>query len=137
MTLNAHSFVCELGAFFAVAGSEKDKAERFDRYATLIAEEVSKLKCNYNYDKLLKFYELTKEKFPPVADIISNLPIGIEKSYSGREGETIKRVVNGHEYEFTVVPNHWTGIHTISELDRDIARRSARNGETITKSESF
>jgi hypothetical protein len=135
LTHNAHSFVCELGAFYAVGGSEKDKAERFDKYATLIAEEVSKLKCKFNYDKLLKYFELTKEKFPSVAEVIANLPIGIEKSFSGREGETIKRILNGHEYEFTVVPNHWSGIMTISELDRDIARRSSRDGEIITESE--
>ena len=134
MTLNAHSFVRELGSFFSVSGSEQDKAERFDKYATLIAERVNEIKGSYNYERLLKYFELTRDRFPAVRDILENISIGIEHSYSGREGEIIKRVVRGHEYEFVVVPNHWDNVMTVSELDRDIARRNANEN---TRAESF
>lgn len=129
--MNAHSFMSELGIFYSVGGSEKEKIERFDRYATLIAEQVAKLKGQYNYNKLLKYLELNYDKFPPLKIILENLNIGIEleAQLSGREGEIIKRIVNGYEYEFTIVPNSWDDTITISELDRDIARRSA-NGTT-------
>lgn len=132
--LNAHSFMDELGSFFSVSGSEKDKAERFDKYATLLIEEINtKYHGRYNYDKLLKYLELTCDRFPSIKEIIANLPIGVEQSYSGKEGQTIKRVWQGHEYEFTIVPNHWDCM-TISELDNDIKRRSANAN---TGAESF
>ena len=132
---NAHTFISELGSFFPVSGSEKDKAERFEKYANLLTEKIyNDYKGRYNYDKLLKYLELTCDRFPSIKDIFASLPVGVEKSYSGKEGETITRVVNGIEYEFVVVPNHWSGIKTIQELDRDIARRSANAN---TGAESF
>lgn len=135
--MNAHTFMSELGIFYAVGGSEQDKITRFDKYATLIAEQVAKLRGQYNYERLLRYIEINFEKFPSVKAILECLPIGIElnSNLSGREGETITRTLNGHVYEFTIVPNSWDGIMTISELDRDIARRSSRDGEIITESE--
>ena len=134
--MNSHDFMAELGIFFAVGGSEKDKAERFDKYATLIAEEVAKTKGSYNYSKLLKFIELNYEKMPSLKEILANIPIGIEykAQFTGAEGTTIKRVVNGHEYEFVVVPNTWDNVMTISELDENIKRRS---GNANTGAESI
>ena len=134
MTLNAHGFVRELASFFSVAGSEKDKAERFDKYATLIAERVSEIKGKYNYEQLLKYFELSRDKFPTIRDILDNIALGIEKSFSGEEGNVIKRLVNGHEYEFVIVPNHWDGVMTINELDKSIARRGGKNENTGTES---
>ena len=133
--MNAHSFMSELGLFYAVSGSEKDKAERFDKYATLIAEKVATFKGQFNYERLLRYIEINFEKFPSLKMILDNLQIGIEiqTCYSGNEGEIIKRVINGHEYEFTVVPNHWDGVMTVSELDREIARRRI-NGNTGAES---
>lgn len=127
--MNAHKFISELGIFYAVGGNERDKAERFDKYATLIAEEVNKqYKGQYNYEKLLKYIQINYEKFPSVKTILEVLPIGkeITASYSGREGEVIKRVINGIEYEFTIVPNTWDNVMTISELDRDIEQRNKK-----------
>lgn len=132
--INVHTFISELGSFFPVSGSEKDKAERFEKYATLLTEKIyNDYNGKYNYEKLLKYLEVTFDRFPSIKDIFASLPIGVEKSYSGREGITITRVVNGHEYEFVIVPNHWSDILTISELDRDIARRNA-NGNAGTES---
>lgn len=133
--MNAHSFMSELGNFYAVGGSEKDKAERFDKYATLIAEKVATYKGLFNYERLLRYIEINFEKFPSLKMILDNLQIGreLQTCLSGNEGETIKRVINGHEYEFTVVPNHWDGVMTVSELDRDIARRKI-NADTGSKS---
>jgi hypothetical protein len=53
------------------------------------------------------------------------LPVGIviEQRFSGREGEVVKRTLNGIEYEFTIVPNHWEKVKTIEQLDNDILRR--------------
>jgi hypothetical protein len=131
---SAHDFISELGSFFPVSGSEKDKAERFEKYANLLTEKIySDYNGRYNYAKLLRHLEVTSERFPSIKDIFASLPVGVEKSFSGKEGETIKRVVNGREYEFIIVPNHWSGIMTIQELDRDIARRNA-NGNTGAES---
>lgn len=44
------------------------------------------------------------------------------------EGKTIKRTLNGYEYEFVVVPNHWENVKTISELDREIEIRTKKVG---------
>lgn len=133
--MNAHTFMSELGIFYAVGGSEQDKITRFDKYATLIAEQVAKLRGQYNYERLLKYIEINFEKFPSVKAILDCLPVGIEieTCLSGREGETIKRTLNGVEYEFTIVPNSWDGIKTISELDRDIVRRSRGEEYNETK----
>ena len=130
--MNAHSFISELGIFFAVGGSEKDKAERFDKYATLIAEAVAKTKGSYNYQKLLKYIELNYDKMPPLKEILANLPIGIEYNvtFTGDEGKIIKRTYQGYEYEFTVVPSSWENVKTIAELDADINRRNGKNGDT-------
>ena len=49
----------------------------------------------------------------------------IQERYSGREGEVIKRTLNGIEYEFTVVPNHWDKVKTIEQLDKDILWRAS------------
>lgn len=131
---SAHDFISELGSFFPVSGSEKDKAERFEKYANLLTEKIfNDYNGRYNYEKLLKYLEITSERFPSIKDIFASLPVGVEKSFSGKEGETIKRVVNSREYEFVIVPNHWSGIMTIQELDRDIARRNA-NGNTGAES---
>jgi hypothetical protein len=62
---------------------------------------------------------------PTTSKIFEYLYAGrvINESYSGREGEVIKRTLNGIEYEFTVVPNHWEKVKTIEQLDNDILRR--------------
>lgn len=133
--LNAHTFISELGSFFPVSGSEKDKAERFEKYATLLTEKIyNDYNGKYNYEKLLKYLEISFDRFPSIKDIFASLPIGVEKSFSGKEGETVTRLMNGHKYEFVIVPNHWNGIMTMNELDRDIARREAKNGNAGTES---
>ena len=127
--MNIETFIEELACFFPMSGTENEKKKRILQYRDIIAENVAKKGCNYNYQKLLRYLQVNFDKFPPLPKILESLPVGIifEEQLSGREGEIIKRNMNGVEYEFTIVPNSWENIMTIAELDKDITKRSVKD----------
>lgn len=126
--ITVYQFLEKLNKFYPSNEPEELITERVNEYANIILEKAHINHCKYDYDKIFKHIMQTYKykTYPSLPDILDALPFGheIEESYSGREGEVIKRVVNGYEYEFTVVPNHWDKVKTISELDEDIAERT-------------
>lgn len=128
--ITVYQFLEKLNYFYPSNEREEVFKERTQEYANSIIFKAHNTKQKYDYDKVFSYILQTYKykTFPSLPDILAALPYGviIEESYSGREGEVIKRVINGHEYEFTIVPNHWQGIKTISELDREIEERTKR-----------
>lgn len=126
--LTVYEFLKKLKKFYPINESDDIFAERMGEYANAIFARSQEKKIKYNYDKvfshILQNYKY--KTFPSLPEIIDNLEFGIivEESYSGREGETIKRMLNGYEYEFTVVPNHWQNVRTIEQIDEDIKFRT-------------
>lgn len=134
--MKVREFLAELQIFFPIDRRKEDIPKILEGYVDDILFEISKDKWNgydCDFEILLKSIR-SKYKFnvfPNIANIIDCIPEAmvikkVKASYSGREGEVIKRVINGHEYEFTIVPNHWQGVKTISELDREIEERTKR-----------
>lgn len=136
--MNIDTFIEELACFFPMTGTENEKKKRILQYRDIIAENVAKRGCNYNYQKLLRHLQMNFDKFPPLPKIIENLPVGVilEEQLSGREGEVITRKMNGVEYDFYIVPNSWENVMSVGELDRDIQRRRS-NEKSKSESESF
>lgn len=128
--ITVYQFLEKLNYFYPSNEREEVFKERTQEYANSIIVKAHNTKQKYDYDKVFSYILQTYKykTFPSLPDILAALPYGviIEESYSGHEGEVIKRVINGHEYEFTVVPNHWQGVKTISELDREIEERTKR-----------
>ena len=142
--MNTVEFLQKLNTYYPSKEDNVTFNDRIKEYSNSICKYIYEHKQKFDIDKVFsKILETYRYKtFPSLPEIFDAMPYGailptIEESLSGREGQTITRTLHGHVYEFTVVPNSWDGIMTISELDRDIARRSARNGETITESEGF
>ena len=124
--MELREFVKQLAIFFNMGGNEEHKRLRMEQYVDLIEETVfNTYGTRYNYKALLKKLQLECDKMPTTSKIFEYLYVGrvINESYSGREGEVIKRTVNGVEYEFTIVPNHWEKVKTIEQLDQEIMRR--------------
>jgi uncharacterized protein YktA (UPF0223 family) len=126
--LSVYEFITKLNKFYPSNEKQEIFQERANEYANAIIARSQEKKIKYNYDKvfshILQNYKY--KTFPSLPEIIENLEYGIiiEESYSGHEGETIKRVLNGYEYEFTVVPNHWRNVRTIEQIDEDIKFRT-------------
>lgn len=120
-------FLRELELFYPMNESDEKVEKRISSYAEIILRETLKTGETYDYEKIIRHIQRNYryKTFPSLPDILDYLPVGIviEEHYSGRDGEVIKRVVNGYEYEFTIVPNHWTGVKTVEQLDKDILRR--------------
>ena len=99
-------------------------------YAEHILREIQRTGKKYDYLKLSRYIQRNYkyQKFPSIPVLLEYLPYGeiIQESYSGDEGKIIKRIINGHEYEFTIVPNHWGNVKTISQMDREITQRPAK-----------
>lgn len=123
--MDLREFLRQLALFFPMGGNEERKRAKIESYVELIGNEIYSKYDNFNYEAVLKILKLSYDKFPTIKEVMSKLPYGkvIKESYSGREGEVIKRTLNGIEYEFTIVPNHWEKIKTIEQLDNDILRR--------------
>lgn len=123
-------FVWALIDFYPTGEAEDKKIRRVNAYVDILAEKISKSRDKYDFRKLLKHIQMnyTYKQLPSIPQILEYLPQGIvyEKSYSGKEGEIIKRELNGHVYEFTIVPNHWKGVKTLKELDADIYFRTRK-----------
>ena len=125
--MDLREFLKQLALFFPLRGTEEQKRAKIESYVELLSGEIHSKYDNFNFEALLKVLKLSYDSFPTLKDIRKHLDYGkvIKESYSGREGEVIKRIVNGIEYEFTIVPNHWAGIKTIEQLDKDILWRAS------------
>ena len=133
--MNVREFLSELLFFFPLERKKEDIPKILEGYADDILFEINKDKWkgyNCDFEILLRTVRSKHafKAFPQSAVIIEHIPSSmvlkpVEVSYSGQEGKVIKRVINGHEYEFTIVPNHWEKVKTISELDNEINRRYA------------
>lgn len=128
--MNIREFLTEMLFYFPLKRSKEDFEKLFELYVDDILFALSEYPdymCNY--EKLLQYIRCNRvySTFPPVAEIVKDIPKALVPSkpfsYSGHEGEVIKRVINGIEYEFTIVPNHWERIKTISQLDSEIKNR--------------
>lgn len=126
--LSVYEFITKLNKFYPSNEKKEIFQERANEYVNAIIARSQEKKIKYNYDKvfshILQYYKY--KTFPSLPEIIDNLEFGIivEQSYSGKEGEVIKRTLNGYEYEFTIVPNHWQNVKTIQQLDEDIKFRT-------------
>lgn len=125
--LTVYEFLKKLKKFYPINENEEVFAERMNEYANTILARSQEKGIKYDFEKIFShiLQNYKYKTFPSLPEIIDNLEYGIinEVVYSGREGEVIKRCLNGVEYEFTVVPNSWQYVKTISELDADIERR--------------
>lgn len=128
--ITIYQFLEKLNTFYP--SNEKDEIfkERQNEYANNIIHRAHNKREKYDYDKVFSHILQTYKykTFPSLPDILEALPFGVvvEESYSGKEGEVIKRTLNGYEYEFTIVPNHWENVKTISQLDEDIEERTKK-----------
>lgn len=130
--MNVREFLNEMLFYFPLKRSKEDFEKLFELYVDDILFALADYpEHNCDYEKLLKFIRCNRvyTTFPPVAEIVKDIPKAlvlkpVPVSYSGREGEVVKRVLNGIEYEFTIVPNHWEKVKTISEVDAEIRRRT-------------
>ena len=125
--MDLREFLRQLALFFPLRGTEEQKRAKIESYVELLSGDIHSKYDNFNFEALLRVLKLSCESFPSLKDIREKLPYGrvIKESYSGREGEVIKRIVNGIEYEFTIVPNHWEKVKTIEQLDKDILWRAS------------
>ena len=125
--MDLREFLRQLALFFPLRGTEEQKRAKIESYVELLSGEIHSKYDNFNYEALLKILKMSYDTFPALKDIRKHLDYGkvIKESFSGREGEVIKRTLNGVEYEFTIVPNHWDKVKTIEQLDKDILWRAS------------
>lgn len=125
--MDLREFLRQLALFFPMQGNEEQKRAKIEKYVELLCGEIHSKYETFNYEALLKELQLSCTDFPTLRKIRENLDCGkvVKVSYSGREGEVIKRTLNGIEYEFTIVPNHWDKVKTIEQLDKDILWRAS------------
>lgn len=125
--MDLREFLRQLALFFPLRGTEEQKRAKIESYVDLLSGEIHSKYDNFNYEALLKVLKMSYDSFPTIKEVRKYLDYGriINESYSGREGEVITRELNGIEYEFVIVPNHWTGIKTIDQLEKDIFRRAS------------
>lgn len=132
--MNVREFLNEMLFYFPLKRSKEDFEKLFELYVDDILFALSEYpEYDCNYAKLLKYIRCNRVYtiFPPVAEIVKDIPKAlvpkpVKISYSGREGEIIKRVINGIEYEFTIVPSHWDKVKTISQVDSEIRNRKKK-----------
>lgn len=125
--MNAFEFLNKLNTFYPSNESDNVFSQRVSEYADSIVHKCRVNKCQYDFDRVFTYIlENYKYKnFPSLPDILSALPYG--KIYNTcASDQTVKRVINGMEYEFTVVPNHWENVKNIKELDTEIRRKKQK-----------
>lgn len=126
--LTVYEFLVKLNKFYPSQEKEAIFQERTNEYANAILAKSIEKKIKYDYDKIFSHILQTYKykTYPSLPEIIDALEYGIvtEVNYSGREGEVIQREINGHIYEFTIVPNHWQNVKTIDQLDEEIKFRT-------------
>ncbi len=135
--MNVREFLTEMLFYFPLKRNKEDFEKLLEIYVDDILFTVNQYKdfvCDY--EMLLQIIRCNRAytSFPPIAEIIKDLPKALKPKpvtpeYSGREGEVIKRVLNGIEYEFTIVPNHWQNVKYQSQIDAEIARRQKTMNE--------
>ena len=133
MTMTVYEFLEKLNNYYPSKEKTEILEQKFNDYANCIIEYAHKNNYEYDYDKVFKQFMLNyKYKvFPSLPDILEFMPYGViikKPHYSGKEGQTIKRSWQGHEYEFTIVPDSWENVKTIKQLDNELERRK-ENGE--------
>lgn len=129
--MNVREFLNEMLFYFPLKRNKDDFEKLFEIYVDDILFTVNQYKdfvCDYEMLLQIIRCKRTFTSFPPIAEIIKEIPKTLKPKpitpeYSGREGEVIKRILNGIEYEFTVVPNHWQNVKYQSQIDAEIARR--------------
>lgn len=132
--MNVREFLNEMLFYFPLKRSKEDFEKLFELYVNDILFALSEYpEYNCDYEKLLKFIRCNRvyTTFPPVAEIVKDIskalvPKPVSVSYSGREGEVVKRIINGVEYEFTVVPSYWENVKTISQIDAELKARKKK-----------
>ena len=133
--MNIRDFLTELAFYFPMERKSEDALKLFEIYVDGILYEINKDKWkgyDCDFERLLKNIrrEYQYKKFPSLAELLPYIPSAmvrvVKESYSDKEGEVIKRVINGYEYEFTIVPNHWENVKTISQLDDEITQINER-----------
>ena len=129
--MNVREFLNEMLFYFPLKRNKEDLEKLFEIYVNDILFSIAQYKdYECDYETLLQLIRCnrTYTNFPPVAEIIKDIPKALKlkpiiPEYSGHEGEVVKRILNGVEYEFTVVPNHWDKVKSISEIDKEISQR--------------
>ncbi len=129
--MNVREFLSDLQLFYPLERKKEDIPKILEGYADDILYEINKDKWkgyNCNFELLLKSIraKYTFNAFPSVARILESIPEAMtlkpkDISFSGREGEVVKRRYRGYEYEFTIVPDNWD-CKTISEVDKEIEK---------------
>lgn len=121
--MNIYALLEQLSVIYPHNKKDEDFEPILMLYAEQILGVIQKSKKKYNFQKVLAHLMQTYKyrTFPTLPDILEALPYGeiTEVKYSGKEGTEIKRIINGHEYSFTIVPSTWDA-KTISELDNEI-----------------
>lgn len=133
MSMTVYEFLNKLNNYFPSQDKDEIFKEKLNDYSNCIIDYVRKQGKKYDYDKIFKqlLFTYKYKTFPSLPDIIEAMAFGViipTVQETGKEGEVIKRVINGIEYEFTIVSNSWDNVMTISELDADIARRTKKEG---------
>lgn len=127
--MNIRDFIKELALYYSFGQTEEAKKAKIEAYVDVIGEKVHNHYKEYDYKALLRHLQFKYKSLPTLKELSGELIVGKVKSpdnYSGMEGQTIKREINGHIYEFTIVPNHWENVKTIQELDREIAYKKQK-----------
>lgn len=122
--MNIRDFIKELALYYSFGQTEEAKKAKIEAYVEVVGEKVHNHYKEYDYKALLRHLQLKYDRLPTLQQLLGELIVGKVKSpdnFSGMEGQVIKREINGHIYEFTIVPNHWEGVKTIRDLDREIA----------------
>lgn len=133
--MEIREFLTELQLYFPLSKrfTTEETARFLEGYVNDILYTINEWGAEYycDYEKLLRALRIkyTYKEYPSISTIVAYLPHAktlkpVHVSYSGREGQTLKRVINGIEYEFTIVPNHWDKVNTVAELDKDIERKN-------------
>lgn len=137
--MQIREFLNELLFYFPLSRKleEEETKKLLETYVEDILYSINQWGSSYICDFTTLLHEIRTnylyKQFPSIADIVSYLHKAkkikpVVESYSGNEGQVIKRVINGIEYEFTVVPSHWEKIKTICELDYEINARTKKVG---------
>lgn len=132
--MEIREFLTELQLYFPLNKRfTTDETARFlEGYVDDILYTINEWGAEYycDYEKLLRALRIKYcyKEYPPISTIVAYLPHAktlkpVHVSYSGNEGQTLKRIVNGIEYEFTIVPNCWANIKTIADLGKKLSTK--------------
>lgn len=121
--MNLREFIQELVLYYGLTGTNESKQLKIETYVEVIGARIAAKYANYDYKKLLRYLQIKYSAFPALDKVLEAIPAGKyynPASYSGFEGRIIKKEINGHIYEFTIVPNSWENVKTISQLNEKL-----------------